>query len=283
MERHQHKEVTEFIVHHREEFQNKLLSEAKEVANKISDILQSGNIDLLKNAEKMVTYVVEGKENELISFAKQEGVAWAEHSLTLTLKLEWVHAIRRTLWYYLFQYDQQNTHGLNISDYRLKVFEMEKRINDGIDKFLNSFFISYSIYKDELLNAQRKMVEHLSVPIIPISPYIAVLPLIGVIDIYRIHTIEVKVLMDISSLKIRTLIMDLSGITDMDIDVIHHFQRVLSGISLMGCEAVITGLRAELVRKMIHLDVSFDEYAATKGTLQQTMTEYFTTNAMESI
>ncbi|MED2975109.1 anti-anti-sigma factor, partial [Fictibacillus sp. B-59209] len=63
--------------------------------------------------------------------------------------------------------------------------------------------------------------------------------------------------------------------TDMDIDVIHHFQRVLSGVSLMGCEAVITGLRAELVRKMIHLDVSFDEHAATKGTLQQTLAEYF--------
>ncbi|MCK6256096.1 STAS domain-containing protein [Fictibacillus sp. KIGAM418] len=269
------KKITDFIIMHREDFQNKLLSEAVEVAAKINDILRSGNIDLLKNAEKLVTYVVERKETELTSFAQQEGVAWAEHSLTLTLKLEWVHAIRRTLWHYLFEYDQLNTHGLSISDYRESFFQMEKRINDGIDKFLNGFFISYSAYKDELINAQRKMVEHLSVPIIPISPHIAVLPLIGVIDVYRVHTIEEKVLTDISDLKIRTLIMDLSGITDMDINVIHHFQRVLSGVSLMGCEAVITGLRAELVRKMIHFDVSFDDQASTKGTLQQTLAEYF--------
>ncbi|MCQ6266806.1 STAS domain-containing protein [Fictibacillus sp. WQ 8-8] len=275
MEQYEQKKITDFIILHREDFQNKLLSEAVEVAAKINDILQSGNIDLLKNAEKLVTYVVERKETELTSFAQQEGVAWAKHSLTLTLKLEWVHAIRRTLWHYLFEYDQQNTYGLSISDYRETFFQMEKRINDGIDKFLNSFFISYSAYKDELINAQRKMVEHLSVPIIPINPHIAVLPLIGVIDVYRVHTIEEKVLTDISNLKIRTLIMDLSAITDMDIDVIHHFQRVLSGVSLMGCEAVITGLRAELVRKMIHLDVSFDEHAATKGTLQQTLAEYF--------
>ncbi|MED2973849.1 STAS domain-containing protein [Fictibacillus sp. B-59209] len=275
MEQYEQKKITDFIILHREDFQNKLLSEAVEVAPKINDILQSGNIDLLKNAEKLVTYVVERKETELTSFAQQEGVAWAKHSLTLTLKLEWVHAIRRTLWHYLFEYDQQNTYGLSISDYRETFFQMEKRINDGIDKFLNSFFISYSAYKDELINAQRKMVEHLSVPIIPINPHIAVLPLIGVIDVYRVHTIEEKVLTDISNLKIRTLIMDLSAITDMDIDVIHHFQRVLSGVSLMGCEAVITGLRAELVRKMIHLDVSFDEHAATKGTLQQTLAEYF--------
>ncbi|MDN4074962.1 STAS domain-containing protein [Fictibacillus terranigra] len=273
----QQKEITEFIVSHREEFQNRLLSEAVEVAAKINDILQSGNIDLLKNAEKMVAFVVEGKDSELISFAEQEGIAWAEHALTLTLKLEWVHAIRRTVWYYLFEYDQLNTHGLSISDYRSMIYEMEKQINDGIDKFLNTFFISYSSYKDELISAQRKMVEHLSVPIIPISPHIAVLPLIGMIDVYRMDTIEEKILTDISNLKIRTLIMDLSGITDMGIEVIHHFQRVLSGISLMGCEAVITGLRAELVRKMIHLDVSFDEYASTNGTLQQTLNEYFST------
>ncbi|WHY74251.1 STAS domain-containing protein [Fictibacillus enclensis] len=278
MEKLQQKQITDFIKYHREEFQTKLLSEAGNVAGKINDILQSGNIDLLKNAEKMIMFVVEKKDNELISFAQQEGVAWAKHALTLTLKLEWVHAIRRTIWHYLYEFDLNNTNERSISDYRETIFQMEQLVNDGIDEFLNSFFISYSTYKDELISAQRKMVEHLSVPIIPISPFVAVLPLIGVIDVYRIDTIEEKVLTEISKMKIRTLIIDLSGITDMDIEVIHHFQKVLSGVSLMGCEAVITGLRAELVRKMIHLDISFDQYASTKGTLQQTLTTYFKTN-----
>ncbi|KSU84902.1 MULTISPECIES: STAS domain-containing protein [Fictibacillus] len=278
MEKLQQKQIMDFIEYNREEFQTKLLSEAGDVAGKINDILQSGNIDLLKNAEKMIKFVVENRDNELVSFAQQEGVAWARHALTLTLKLEWVHAIRRTIWHYMYEFDLRNTNERSISDYRETIFQMEQQVNDGIDKFLNSFFISYSTYKDELISTQRKMVEHLSVPIIPISPFVAVLPLIGVIDVYRIDTIEEKVLTEISNMKIRTLIIDLSGITDMDIEVIHHFQKVLSGVSLMGCEAVITGLRAELVRKMIHLDISFDQYASTKGTLQQTLTTYFKTN-----
>ncbi|MDM5198689.1 STAS domain-containing protein [Fictibacillus enclensis] len=278
MEKLQQKQIMDFIKYNREEFQTKLLSEAGDVAGKINDILQSGNIDLLKNAEKMIKFVVENRDNELVSFAQQEGVAWARHALTLTLKLEWVHAIRRTIWHYLYEFDLENINERSISDYREMIFQMEQQVNDGIDNFLNSFFISYSTYKDELISTQRKMVEHLSVPIIPISPFVAVLPLIGVIDVYRIDTIEEKVLNEISNMKIRTLIIDLSGITDMDIEVIHHFQKVLSGVSLMGCEAVITGLRAELVRKMIHLDISFDQYASTKGTLQQTLTTYFKTN-----
>lgn len=198
--------------------------------------------------------------------------------LTLTLKLEWVHSIRRTIWNYLYEFDLLNTNERSISDYRETVFEIEQGINDGIDKFLNHFFISYSSYKDKLINAQRLMVEHLSVPIIPIRPDIAVLPLIGVIDEYRIDTIEEKVLTEISNMEICTLIIDLSGVNDMDIEVILDFQRVMSGISLMGCEAVITGLRTDLIKKMIRFDISFDEYASIKGTLQQTLTAYFNTN-----
>lgn len=266
----QRAELTEFIIANRANFEEKLLKEAVNVASKINEILLTGNIDLLKNAEKLVLNVIEQKDKELIAFAKYEGVAWAQHSLTLSFKLEWVQAIRRTLWHFLHKYERLNEKTFN-RDY---FFDLEKKVNDQVDQFLNNFFISYSNFKDELLNSQRKLVEHLSVPIIPISTSVAVLPLIGILDSYRMQIIEEKVLMDISNLKIQTLIMDLSGIGEMEIDVIDHFQRVLSGISMMGCKAVITGLRPELVRKMINSRVSFDRQSETKGTLQQTLREY---------
>ncbi|MBM7692768.1 anti-anti-sigma regulatory factor [Peribacillus deserti] len=262
--------ITEFFLQNREKFEEKLLSEAVNVAGKISEILQKGNINLLKNAEKLVLYIVEQKEADLISFAQQEGKAWAKNALTLSFKLEWVQAIRRTVWHFLYQYDRLSSEATK----REEFYAMEKKINDSVDQFLNTFFISYSNYKDEMLNSQRKLVEHLSVPIIPISTGVAVLPLIGTIDPYRMQTIEEKVLSDISSLSIQTLIMDMSGITSMDVDVIVHFEKILNGVSMMGCKAVITGLRAELVRKMIHLGVSFEKKAETKGTLQQTLKDY---------
>jgi anti-anti-sigma regulatory factor len=80
--------------------------------------------------------------------------------------------------------------------------------------------------------------------------------------------------MDISKLKLETLIMDLSGLTEMDEDVIVHFENILSGVTMMGCKAVITGMRAELVRDMIRLGVTFNNYAETHGTLQQTLKKY---------
>ncbi|WP_409297402.1 STAS domain-containing protein [Peribacillus sp. SCS-26] len=265
------KNILTLITQNKPLFEEKLLSEAVNVASKIKEILEKGNIDLLVNAGKLVEYIVLEKNEELVAFGKQEGIAWAEHSLTLQLKLEWVQAIRRTLWNFVEQYYD------NIPNKRLdtKFFKIEKEINDQVDNFLNTFFISYSSYKDELINSQRKTVEHLSVPIIPLSQTVAVLPLIGLVDSYRMHIIEEKVLTEISRLHLQTLIMDLSGIVEMDPVVINHFQRVLNGISMMGCKAVITGLRAELVKKMIHTNVSFVDKAETKGTLQQTLKSYF--------
>lgn len=263
-------EVTEFIKENRDLFEKKLLTEAVNVATKIHDILQRGNIDLLKNAEKLVVCIVEQREEELVAFAEIEGVAWAEHSLTVAFKLEWVQAIRRTLWHFLYQYDKMSSTPSDRDDF----FTLEKKINDGVDQFLNTFFLSYTSYKDELLNSQRKLVEHLSVPIIPISTTVAVLPLIGMIDDYRMNIIEEKVLMDISRLKVQTLIMDLSGTAEMEMNVIDHFQKVLNGVSMMGSKAVLTGLRPELVRKMIHAGISFEQKAETRGTLQQTLKQY---------
>jgi len=270
-------EVLEFIKANRGIFEKKLLSEAVNVATKIHDILQRGNIDLLKNAEKLVGYIVEQDEENLIAFAEIEGVAWAEHSLTVAFKLEWVQAIRRTLWQFLNQFDRMNGKFSDNDEF----FVLEKRINDQVDQFLNTFFLTYTNYKDELLNSQRKLVEHLSVPIIPISTSVAVLPLIGMIDEYRMQIIEEKVLMDISRLKVQTLIMDLSGIAEMEMNVIDHFQKVLNGINMMGSKAVITGMRPELVRKMIHTGISFLQKAETRGTLQQTLKHYLDSeNAM---
>ncbi|WP_053363128.1 STAS domain-containing protein [Bacillus sp. FJAT-27251] len=266
----QNSEITRHILNNKQNFEKKLLSEAVNVAGKIHDILREGNIDLLKNAQKLVVYILEKQEDKLAEFAKQEGISWAKNSLTLSFKLEWVQAIRRTLWHFLYEYDKKRKHVDQLDQF----YKQERDINDMVDKFLNDFFLNYSSYKDDLIKSQRKLVEHLSVPIIPVSSSIAVLPLIGMVDEYRIKTIEEKVLTDVARLKIQTLIMGLSGIADMEMDIIDHLQKVLSGIAMMGSKAVITGLRPDLVRKMVHTGISFTNKAETRGTLQQTLRQY---------
>lgn len=261
--------IKKFIEQNKQLFEETLLLEAVNVKNKIHDILRVGNIDLVNNAHKLVVYIIDDREQELQAFAKQEGIAWATHALALSFKLEWVQAIRRTLWNFIKKYSELKKQ-TNIEEF----FLLEQQINNQVDEFLNAFFINYSTYKDSLITAQKQLVENLSVPIIPINPSICILPLIGSIDSFRTAILEEKVLMEIGRLRIQTLIMDLSGIADMENEVIDHLMKIIDGASLMGCNTVITGLRAEVVRKIIHLGVHFDQKTKTFGTLQQALKQY---------
>jgi rsbT co-antagonist protein RsbR len=260
--------LLEFIQENKADFEDSLLNEASNVKEKIEEILMVGNIDLINNAHRLIQYIIEGNERELQSFAKQEGIAWATHAIPLSFKLEWVQAIRRTLWKFLQEYYEVN------KVLTEEFFSVEKQVNNQVDRFLNVFFITYSQYKDSLIMAQKELVENLSVPIIPITPTICILPLIGAVDLYRTNILEEKVLTEIGKLRIQTLIMDLSGIMEMETEVIDHLMKIIDGTSLMGCNTVITGLRSEVVRNMINVGMRLNEKALTLGTLQQALNKY---------
>ncbi|WP_249599277.1 STAS domain-containing protein [Peribacillus frigoritolerans] len=263
--------IMEFLLQNKSEFEEYLLSAAVNVRDKIEEILLIGNVDLLNNAHKLVRYIVEQNETDLIAFAEQEGVTWATHSMTLSFKLEWIQALRRTLWTFLYKFEQEKK--AFIEDSKV-FFDLEKIVNEKVDEFLKSFFVSYSDYKDKLILAQQNLVENLSVPIIPITSTTCVLPLIGTIDNSRIQIIEEKVLMEIGKLRIQTLILDLSGIIEIEVEMITDLMKILDGTAMMGCKAVVTGLRPEVVTKMIRSGIQLDNKAETKGTLQQALKDY---------
>ncbi len=264
-------QIKEFFHQHQKEIEENLLAEAENVRGKIQEIQMIGNINLVENAHKLIGYVVEQQTEDLEKFAEQEGIVWAKYSMTLMFKLDWIHAIRRTLWSFLYRYDRAQ----DKSDCIEEFYALEKTINEQIDKFLNVFFISYSTYKDKLLETERELVENLSVQIIPISSTTAIFPLIGTMDGYRSETIEDKVLAEVGKGRFQTLIIDLSGVVDMEGEVIHHLLKVINGISLMGCEAIITGTRADIASKMVKEGLSFKDKAKVKGNLQQAITEVF--------
>ncbi|WP_428910917.1 ATP-binding protein [Niallia sp. Krafla_26] len=261
--------IKDFLLRNRCIFEENLLEEATNVRDKIEDIHKVGNINLLKNAHKLVLLVVEEREHELISFAKEEGVAWSKHSLSVAFKLEWIQAIRRTLWDFLYNFDKLNQSEVD----RVIFYSMEKRINKLIDQFMSYFFISYSRYKDELLEQQRKMVEQLSVPIIPINSETNILPLTGEIDEIRIVTMQDKILIAIENSQIKTLIIDLSGIAPMGKEIVRKFNEIIEGIAMMGCKTIITGLRAEIVKDFINSGIGINGLPEYKGNLQQALQE----------
>ncbi|WP_231705796.1 STAS domain-containing protein [Effusibacillus lacus] len=70
------------------------------------------------------------------------------------------------------------------------------------------------------------------------------------------------------------MIIDLSGVAYMDTAVVGHLFRIVEGIALLGCKAVLTGIRAEIANTMIEMGITITEKVTTKGTLQQALEDY---------
>ncbi|WLV25796.1 STAS domain-containing protein [Aciduricibacillus chroicocephali] len=267
-------EFKQFLVDNKEHFDEELLNKAKNVRDKIEEIRLIGNIHLISNAHKLVNLVLDDKREELVSFAQIEGVAWAGSELTLELKLEWIQSIRSTLWNFLHRFDELSEEVIDIN----QVYEMGNRVNGMIDQFLRGFFVSYSTYKDNLIAHQKKLVNHLSVPIIPIAETVSVIPLIGTIDLGRARIIEEKILMEISKKRITLLFFDLSGIAEVEEDTMHHLLNILRGVEMMGCHPVITGLQPKIVQTILREGLDSGLHAETKASLQQALKDHLTVN-----
>ncbi|CAG7650499.1 ATP-binding protein [Paenibacillus allorhizosphaerae] len=267
---HSEMSLEEFMLHNKEVFEESLLDEAVNLRELLVDIKTIGNIDLLQNAHKLVIYLIRNQHYEIMNFAKEEGELWAKQpSLNLSVKLEWFQSIRQVLWSFLYNFDRLSGAAVTRESY----YSQERQINSMLDIFLRQFVVSYTTIKDELIQAHKEMIDDLSVPIIPLSSSISILPLLGAVDAHRAKMIREKVLEQIGKLQIQTLLIDMSGVAFLDATVADHLFKILNGIGFMGCNAVITGIRPEIANTMVELGIQFNDRIKTKATLQQAFEE----------
>lgn len=263
-------EIKDFIIDNKADFEKLLLEEAVHVRDKIDQIKLIGNITLLDNAFNLVLSAVNNKQEAVTELGTKEGIAWARHNLTLDFKLEWIQAIRKTLWKLLYEFDHLGKKQKTKEEY----YNLQVVINSLIDEFFRSFFLSYSDYKDQLLESKNQLVESLSAPIIPVTRHVSILPLIGMLDEFRGNILEEKVLHAISQKGVRTLIIDFSGLVKMHGDSFQLFIKLIDGITMLGCKGIITGMRPEVVPHFIKRDMQHSKNIVTKTTLQQALEEF---------
>ncbi|KPV42075.1 ATP-binding protein [Alicyclobacillus ferrooxydans] len=256
-----------FVEANQERFRDHLLSNRPEIASTLLKIKEESGVDLVNNALILVELTLGNHPHELALFANKEGKLWAKHSLQVSFKLEWIETIKRVLWDYIYNYYRVQETNFSLTAF----FELERSINSTLDSFLTHFTISYNQFKDELLQSQRELVENLSVPIIPLTKTVSIVPLIGTIDTFRAVTVQEKVLRQIELDRIETMIIDLSGVTYLDTAVLNHLFHLFDGIEMMGCKAIVTGIRAEIASVLVKTGLSMGHNVIKKGNLQQAL------------
>ncbi|WP_062048283.1 STAS domain-containing protein [Bacillus sp. JCM 19034] len=264
----ENQEFKEFYLTNQKKFADLLSEEGSSVFERMKETNDFDNQFLLAATHKIILLLNDTDEYGLIMHAKEHGRNWAELNLELILIMEWFQTFRKLYWDFIYNYYE------NKQVEHKEFFELERLVNYKLDTYLKHFASSFSEYTQQVILSQNELIDDLSVPIIPISNEMAILPIVGSVDTRRAKNIQLKSLEQIHKQNFQHIIIDLSGVAYMDTGVLDHLFNIVNGIRIQGCQTVLTGIRPEITNTIVELGIDLHEKVETKGTLQQAIADY---------
>lgn len=135
------------------------------------------------------------------------------------------------------------------------LFDVMEFFHSLLDHAAYSYTQAYTASYQRKLKSARKEFLELSAPVVPVSDHIAVLPLVGNIEIDRAHYILEKTLLAANQLKISVLIVDLSGVVRVDAMVAEQIFKIIQSLKLVGVRSILTGIRPEIATTLTEIGV----------------------------
>lgn len=157
-------------------------------------------------------------------------------------------------------------HGLTTEE----VINVTSRLSYFLDISITETILKRERKTKETEEKQNQKITELSSPIIPIQNGMAVLPIIGDIDVEKSEFIMNRVIPRVTELKIECVIIDFSTIASIDTEIAARIFTIYDVLRLLGINAVFTGIRTDLVSRIIKSGINFSSIK-TYATLQQAL------------
>lgn len=147
-------------------------------------------------------------------------------------------------------------------------------LNSVFDELIMVVFRLYLEEKENALSAQEQALRETSTPITEIWDGVLTLPIIGALDSSRTMLVMEALLNRIAKDHAKVVVMDLTGVKNIDSQVSHHLIQMVRAIQLMGSEAIITGIRPDIARALISLNIDMSD-VTTRSSLSDGLKEAF--------
>ncbi|WP_347551741.1 STAS domain-containing protein [Pseudalkalibacillus hwajinpoensis] len=158
-----------------------------------------------------------------------------------------ISSVKQTLFSYIDENSQYLS--LTVSD----VIAVSKLIDPLMNYYQQHYTEQYMQQETIRLQAEYYQEDELSVPIIKISTNVAICPIIGEIDERRANLILERTLIESSAKKIRSLILDLSGVATLDTMMTQHLFKIVDSLEMMGVDVIVTGVSSEIAIGVVSL------------------------------
>jgi PAS domain S-box-containing protein len=109
----------------------------------------------------------------------------------------------------------------------------------------------------EIIKVQKRALQELATPIIPVLDQIIVMPLIGSIDTLRAKDVMRALLAGIREHRAKIVILDITGVAIVDSGVANHLNKTIQAARLKGAHAIVTGISDAVAETIVDLGIDW--------------------------
>lgn len=247
------------------EFSKKMYSHSEEIAREMMHgMLKEYNYKLKDKEEEehsvniflqCVHIIAEGLQggnvlNRASAWGEAMGKLSIENNGELGTSLLSVSIYKKAILFFI----QRETRNMKIS-FEILV-EMIADIDHIFNLFVYGFSNAFTRNAEYLLKKSEQLYLKISAPIVPISKATAVLPLIGEINEFRSETIIQDTLEACVKNRFETIVIDLSGVYEVDLVGIEVLYKLIRSLNLLGVTPVMTGMSAGISKTFAELGIT---------------------------
>ncbi len=135
------------------------------------------------------------------------------------------------------------------------------------NRIANTVAVSFVDERERVIRQQQDSIRELSTPVLRVRERLLILPIIGVLDTERARQLTEQLLSGIRAHRARVVVIDITGVPDVDEAVANHLVQTVDASRLMGASVIITGLSPEIAQTLVTIGVDLSRMD-TIGDLQ---------------
>ncbi len=105
--------------------------------------------------------------------------------------------------------------------------------------------------RNSLIERLKEAVKAMSTPIIDVADGVLTLPIVGVVDAERAAEMTERLLRRVSATSARCVIIDITGVDDVDEETASHLLRMVQAAELLGSYVLIVGISPSVAMRLI--------------------------------
>jgi rsbT co-antagonist protein RsbR len=155
-------------------------------------------------------------------------------------------------------------------------FELLTHVLDAYEpaanRIANTVAVSFVDERERVIREQQDALLKLSTPVLQVRERLLILPIIGVLDQDRARQLTEQLLHGIRAHRAKLVVIDVTGVPDMDETVANSLVDTVTASRLMGADVIITGLSSEIAQTLVTIGVDLSKMH-TVGDLQEGIEE----------